>query len=431
MPDTKGKKLIIIIIAAVVLSAGAFFLLRSGKETPKVQPTPSPTGIQAQCADLVEQGNALMKERKPFEALKFFNEALKLDENFSPALSGRTNAYIDLGRFDEAMSDAQKAIKLSPEVPLNYVNRGNAWYYTGNPEKALEDYRKTISMKPEYPPDESKAHYGIGRIAEERGDMETAFKEYDQAVHFHNVARNYMSRGQAHRKLGRNEEGRSDYMEALKQKPDKASLLTAIGETWYSDDQPDKAIEFYNKAIESDPDFTRDPEFRDACGNPPSGFTFPYTRRAVIYIEKGRYKEAVEDISKSIELKNDHPDDYYYRARAYWYLGESDKAAKDAKKYLELEKNHAGQEKQSEKIEKQGAALMILGREKQALEDFDKAQKMNPFEFTSYNMRGIILHKQGRDDLARKDFEKAANSGIISEQEKAREYLNKIVNKTK
>jgi tetratricopeptide (TPR) repeat protein len=326
------------------------------------------------------------------------------------------------------MVDAQKAIKLDPAVPLNYVNRGNVFYYRGDPEKALEDYHRTISMKPEYPPDESKAHYGIGRIFEERGDMETAFKEYDQAVHFHDVARNYMSRAQAHRKLGRNKEGRNDYLEALKQKPTKASLLTAIGETWFNDDNSEKALEYYNKAIEADPDFTKDPEFRNHDGTAPSGFTFPYTNRGVIYLEKGLYREAVADFNKSIELKDDNPIDYFQRALAYWNLGEMEKARSDAKKYLSLEKKQPRQENPTEKLEKQGTIQMILGNNSRAASILKKAEEETPDEFNSYLIRGIVLYESGNIKAARKDLEKVVKLGIPVEKEKARKYLNKIAN---
>ena len=55
------------------------------------------------------------------DALTYYNNALAVDKNYAPALSGKAVALNSLGRYNEAISaaDAALAIKSSDQIALN------------------------------------------------------------------------------------------------------------------------------------------------------------------------------------------------------------------------------------------------------------------------------------------------------------------------
>ncbi len=61
-----------------------------------------------------------------------------------------------------------------------------------------------------------------------------------------------------------------------------------------------------------------------------------YLDNGIYDIQDGKYKEAVENINKSLELKNDWEIPYFYRAVAYQALEQFDDAMLDYTKALQL-----------------------------------------------------------------------------------------------
>src|SRR5665647_704704 len=55
------------------------------------------------------------------DALTYYNNALALDQNYAPALSGKAVALNNMGRYDEAINsaDAAIAIRSSDQTALN------------------------------------------------------------------------------------------------------------------------------------------------------------------------------------------------------------------------------------------------------------------------------------------------------------------------
>ncbi|MBQ1814818.1 MAG: tetratricopeptide repeat protein, partial [Ruminococcus sp.] len=80
-----------------------------------------------------------------------------------------------------------------------------------------------------------------------------------------------------------------------------------------------KAIDYYDKTIELDPDYAE-----------------AYYNRGSAYSIKGEYGKGIEDYSKAIKLNPDLAVAYYYRALAYEALGETEKAEADRKMYEKL-----------------------------------------------------------------------------------------------
>ena len=73
------------------------------------------------------------------EAIKDFDESIKIDSVFDSAYNSRGASYGNLERHDEVMADFTLAIKLNPNYALAYGNRGIVHHELGNYEQAEKD----------------------------------------------------------------------------------------------------------------------------------------------------------------------------------------------------------------------------------------------------------------------------------------------------
>jgi adenylate cyclase len=81
------------------------------------------------------------------ESIQVADDGLATNPNSSQLYSARSQAEAALGRFDQAISDAEQAIRLSPRDPqvgLRYVIIGDAEVGLGRLDAAIEEYRKAI-----------------------------------------------------------------------------------------------------------------------------------------------------------------------------------------------------------------------------------------------------------------------------------------------
>jgi adenylate cyclase len=112
-------------------------------------------------------------------------EAIALEPGNAEA--HRLAAYLatTLGRFDEAVEQAEKAIELDPLQPWNYIARGYAAYRSGRLEQAEANYRTALGLAP----GSGKFHCLLGTVLIARGQRESALAEMEKepAPRFHQV----------------------------------------------------------------------------------------------------------------------------------------------------------------------------------------------------------------------------------------------------
>lgn len=72
---------------------------------------------------LKEKGNALIKEGQYEDAVNCYTTALKSDPSNHTILSNRSLAYFKLGKFKEALDDANKCINVAPKFGRGYLRK--------------------------------------------------------------------------------------------------------------------------------------------------------------------------------------------------------------------------------------------------------------------------------------------------------------------
>src|SRR5260370_852612 len=98
----------------------------------------------------VREGNALYNLKRYEEALGTFEQAIRLDPNYSYAYYYKGNALNDLKRYEEAVQAFEQAIHLDPNYAYNYQSKGNALNDLKRYEEAVHAFEQAIHLDPNY-----------------------------------------------------------------------------------------------------------------------------------------------------------------------------------------------------------------------------------------------------------------------------------------
>jgi len=70
-----------------------------------------------------KKGNTEFKAKNFKEAAEHYSEAIKLDPNDHVFFSNRSGCYTSLGRFEDALSDADICVEIKPDWPKGYTRK--------------------------------------------------------------------------------------------------------------------------------------------------------------------------------------------------------------------------------------------------------------------------------------------------------------------
>ena len=161
-----------------------------------------------------------------------------------------------------------------------------------------------------------------------------------------------------------------------------------------------EAMEAFTKSIELDP-----------------RISMAYSNRSLVYTNLGIYQQALEDANKAIELDPRNALAYVNRGLAYYKLGNHQQALADANKAIELDPRI------SMAYLNRGVAYSKLGNYQRAIRDLDRAIELDPKDAKAYGCRGIALENLGDYRQAIRDYDKA----IELDSKDALAYLNRGV----
>ena len=186
------------------------------------------------------------------EAIRCYDEAIRLKPDYATAYYNRGNAHADRGDQSAARRDYDEVIRLKPDYALAYNNRGNAHREQGDQSAALRDYDEAIRLKP----DLAKAYYNRGNAHREQGDQSAARRDYDEAIRLKpDYDDAYVNRGNAHYNQGDQSAALRDYDEAIRLKPDLADAYVNRGIVHYHSSNLDATIADWEAALRIDPNY--------------------------------------------------------------------------------------------------------------------------------------------------------------------------------
>jgi tetratricopeptide (TPR) repeat protein len=91
----------------------------------------------------------------------------------------RCVAYIDMGKFDDALGECNKALAKTPNYHFALCTRAEAYMGKGNLDPALKDLNNVLGQNP----NNIRAHMDRGRLFEKRGDLAQARADYRSAAY--------------------------------------------------------------------------------------------------------------------------------------------------------------------------------------------------------------------------------------------------------
>ncbi len=136
-----------------------------------------------------------------------------------------------------------------------------------------------------------------------------------------------------------------------------------------------------------------------------SGFAEPYNNRCIAYNILGNNKQAIDDCSKAIAINSRYADAYFTRGNSYYDLGNYKQAIEDFGRAAELKQDYAVA------FFNRGNAYYNLGNYNRAVEDYGRAIELKKRYMEAYFNRGIAYAKFGNKDLAVTDLVSAARLG--------------------
>jgi tetratricopeptide (TPR) repeat protein len=235
----------------------------------------------------MELAQALRVAGQPARALAAFQNSLRRDPAYVPALleyaaalkeAGRSapavaiarrattsapadprawnslgQAQLDVGDFRGALGSFKQALSLDPEMPEAHNGTGIALAQTGDPSTSQAEFREAIRVLPNY----GEAHGNLANLLAWARDFRQAAYEFDQAVRFGpaDVAAR-LNYGAMLNSLRSFDEAQVQIEAALRLNPNLAEAHDLLGTLLERKGQGDAALREYSEAVRLRPDLS-------------------------------------------------------------------------------------------------------------------------------------------------------------------------------
>jgi|LNFM01.1.fsa_nt_gb tetratricopeptide (TPR) repeat protein len=268
-------------------------------------------------AYLNDRGVANARLNRLRAAIEDFNTSVKLAPEGASAYNNRGNVLLAVALAAEAEKDFNRAIVLAPGYTAAYVNRANARALMGDTEGAFKDFSHAVRLSPKAP----AAYGGRGRMHLAANRPHAAVRDFNRAVgNDTRYGPGYRLRAEAHVALGRFDEAIEDLSRAIAFDLTNADLYLARGYAYLAARNPASAMK----------DFQRCAELNGKASAPLEGLALAQARI-------GAYDEALDTLSKGLEIEPRSAQAFAYRAIVYKLMGQVELGEKDLDRAVRLE----------------------------------------------------------------------------------------------
>lgn len=190
--------------------------------------------------------------------------ALQTDEE-SFALFEKGNTLLQEEKYDEALGVFEEFIAKYPEVYQAHLNTGTCYSKKGELDKAAAEFQmvldKALQVHGDYKKDPEatfRAFTGLGEISLKKGDFETAQNQLSQALEI---------------------------------SPRDEAAAYNVGEVYFSNQQIDDAIKYFELAIQIKKDWPK-----------------PHLKLGYVYLNKGDFDRSLEYFNTFLQMDPENPE---------------------------------------------------------------------------------------------------------------------------
>ncbi|NXJ60022.1 TTC6 protein, partial [Rostratula benghalensis] len=283
------------------------------------------------------------------EAVRSFDQVLKLDPVSVDAYVGRGNSYMENGRetgYKQAQKDFLRAIHLNPTCINARICLGYNLQALGKLQRAWRQFTVAICIDPKC----HAAYDGRASVCLQVGENFAAFQDINAALKLTTTAPLLTNRGVINQLMGYLPCAMKDYQQAISVDPSYALAYFNAANIYFHNRQFSQAYCYYSKVLQLDP------TNESAVMN-----------RAITNTFLNNIEEAKEDFEKAISLCPSSAAGYFNRANFYNRLKQYELAEKDISKALSIQPNDALMYKFRADIRGK------LGLNKEAVEDYKQA----------------------------------------------------------
>jgi len=147
------------------------------------------------------------------------------------------------GRAQEALREFDEALKLNDRLADAYLGRGLVYEFGfGKTAEAERDYRRALQLRPDYP----EAHNNLGQLLAKTGRSEEALKEFDAAIGDEMYREPYVARcnkGLTLWRMGRKDEGIAEMKSCVTSAPRYCDGRRELGRVFLAEGRSREAVE--------------------------------------------------------------------------------------------------------------------------------------------------------------------------------------------
>lgn len=304
------------------------------------------------------RGNALAKLGEYNESLQAFDKSIELNEYNAPyAWTCKGDALWSSGRYDEAVKAFDRALELYPMhadagIARAQTGRGDSLTKLGKREEALAAYGAAVVAS-------DKAITAFNNATPLDKAVSFTFDPYPLDQKF------WIDRGSALKALGREEEAKDAYENALDsanksllQSPQDFNAHDAKGKILFELSRYDESIQVYDQFIKADP------------GSETSATALVW--KGKLLFEMGRANESLNSLSRAVVVDPESAEAWRWKAGIAAELGMYEEALVAYNETLRL----GWQAENAEIWQEKGGVLKALGRQGEADAAFAKAKEL-------------------------------------------------------
>jgi len=243
------------------------------------------------------RGNNALAQQNYREAQRLYQEALKIDSCYSPALNNLGILRFEQGQYIQSILAYDAALACDPEDFEAMLNRTNAYYETNQLFRAEDDIEYLLKKYP----DSLSLNFRLGLVHAKMHKYVRALDDFTRALDYDpEDVEALINRGSTYYYLGKYDNAEADLRRAEKSGVELGNVYNGLALVSIGRKDYDSALYLVERALQQEP---LQPYFLN--------------NRGYILLLQGQNELAREDIDRSITL--DPENAWAYRNKGRWY----------------------------------------------------------------------------------------------------------------